>query len=305
MGGSGGFFGGDPKRTLEELRQSQEESDRKPYEAECNNVLAGYLAEFNARDSAAIDKHLAEIKKALERDIDGVFALRFGGSVAKHTYVDGLSDVDSLVLLDGSEFAKNGPEVAKDYLARRLKERFPKTEIVEGRLAVTVKFADVDVQLLPAVREGDGYKIAAPSGDAWAAVRPRKFADVLTRVNEKNAGKVVPTVKLAKAIIAELPEKYHVTGYHAESLAVEVFKDYKGPLRVKDMLANYFSEAAGRVLAPIRDRTGQSVHVDEYLGPERSLDRAIVADAFARVARRMRNADAQLSVSDWRKLFGE
>ena len=82
-----------------------------------------------------------------------------------------------------------------------------------------------------------------------------------------------------------------------------MFKDYQGPLTPKAMLVHYFKESATRVLAPIRDSTGQSVHVDEYLGASSSLERRIVADAFARVERRMRMADNSQNVDDWLRLF--
>lgn len=57
-------------------------------------------------------------------------------------------------------------------------------------------------------------------------------------------------------------------------------------------------------MKPIRDASGQSVHVDEYLGAANSLPRRIVADTLARIGRRIRNADGAKSVERWRELFG-
>jgi hypothetical protein len=116
-------------------------------------------------------------------------------------------------------------------------------------------------------------------------------------------GKLVPCIKLAKAIIATLPEQRQLTGYHTESLAIQVFKDYKGPKTSKAMLRHFFENAPGHVKEPIRDSSGQSVYVDEYLGEANSLGRRIAADALGRIARKIRNADGARSVERWRELF--
>jgi hypothetical protein len=302
-GGGGGYFSGDIGPTLRNLRAAQLQTRDEEYEAETNTLLASYLSAFNDRDRDSISRRLEEIKKALEKELDGTVDLKMGGSVSKHTYVDGLSDIDSLVMLDSCELAERSPAEAKDYLAARLSERFPKTEVTEGRLAVTVRFKDMEIQLLPAVSCRDHVKIADETGERWSAIKPREFSSALTRVNQENGGKVVPVVKLAKGIISNLPEKHRISGYHAESLAVALFRTYEGPQQPKEMLKHFFSEGAKRLNEPIRDRTGQSVHVDDYLGETGSLDRRIVSDAFARIGRRMSNADASSSAEVWRALF--
>jgi hypothetical protein len=306
MGGSGGgYFSGDIDATRRDLADAQKKARDEAYEAECNNLLASYLSDFNDRDREAISEHLEEIKEALDAELEGTVDMRYGGSVAKHTYVDGLSDVDSLVMLDSCELAEGSPSEAKEYLASRLRESFPGTAVSEGRLAVTVQFPDAEIQLLPAVSCQRHVKIASETGDSWSAIRPKEFTSVLTQVNQEKAGKVVPVVKLAKAIVGSLPERHRISGYHAESLAVALFRNYTGPLQSKEMLKHFFAEGAKRLNEPIRDRTGQSVHVDDYLGPSGSLERRIVSDAFARVGRRMNNADASGSTDEWRNLFGE
>lgn len=305
MGGSGsGYFSSEPESLIRQLRDSQDATAFESYEVACNSELYSFLSEFNARDIQAVNKHLDEIAYALSKDQESLIRLNFGGSVAKRTYVEGLSDVDCLVYLENTDLENASPQEAKNYLEQRLRERFPRTLITQGRLAITVQFTDCEIQLLPAKRVGDAIRIPDQSGDSWSSVvRPREFAKKLTATNAANAGKVVPVVKLAKAIIANLGDKQKISGYHAESLAVEVFKDYQGPLTPKAMLVHYFKESATRVLAPIRDSTGQSVHVDEYLGASSSLERRIVADAFARVERRMRMADNSQNVDDWLRLF--
>ena len=116
-------------------------------------------------------------------------------------------------------------------------------------------------------------------------------------------GKLVPCIKLAKAIIASLPEKRRLIGYHTESLAIKTFKEYSGEKNTKAMLHHFFEQASAQVRQPLADSTGQSVRVDEYLGSPNSLQRRIVADSMNRIARRMKNADGARSVARWRELF--
>lgn len=307
MGGGGGYFSGKKiDRTLKNVKQAGSDADSAEYQASTNGYLNGLLTSFNNRDVDATSRHLAEIESALEKIVDGTIALRFGGSVAKHTYVDGLSDVDALLIISDRAVQAAGPEAALEFLAGRLSERFPRTNVSIGRLAVTLKFADMEVQLVPALEGAQGrVRIPAANGREWAEIDPRGFAEKLTAVNQQNASKVVPVVKLAKAIIAKLPRPQQVTGYHAEALAVEVFSDYRGPTTTKDMLQHFFRTGANRVQEPIRDSTGQSIHVDDYLGDSGSLERQIASSGFARIARRMQHADTGGRLDDWKSFFGD
>jgi hypothetical protein len=70
------------------------------------------------------------------------------------------------------------------------------------------------------------------------------------------------------------------------------------------MLPVFFERARELVLSPIRDTTGQSVHVDEYLGPANSPERVAISHVMGRIARRMRNAAAAGSTAQWRSMFG-
>ena len=307
MGGgrSTNYFGAKADSLKKKLRQSEERTKNEEYEAKVADLLSSLLTKFNDRDYDSINNHLKDIKDALEEELEGTLDLLFGGSVAKHTYVDGFSDIDSLVLLDSCELADGSPQNAKLYFAQRLQDHFPDAVVKAGRLAVTIEFDDAEIQLLPAISCEKHVKIADSKGKEWSLIRPKEFTEVLTRTNQQVGRKVIPVVKLAKAIIANLPEKHKISGYHAESLAVEVFKGYKGDLNHKAMLRHYFQEASQLVLRPIQDSTGQSVHVDDYLGARNTLERRIVSDAFSRVGRRMINADNSSSLDAWSNLFQE
>lgn len=282
MAGGGGFFSenSNPQNIVEQLRESESQTKDQQLDVEVANIIRSLLVAYNERDIQAIQIHLNTIKNALNKDVDGTIDILFGGSVAKHTYIDGLSDIDTLVLIDKSELRDMSPTKVKEYFFNRLQSRLPNTEIKQGTLAVTVKFGDVEIQLLPTIRHESGYKIADATGKQWSPIKPIEFTNLLTKVNQEAAGKVVPTIKLAKSIISGLPESQRLSGYHTEALAIEIFRQYSGTKKPKDMLHHFFSEASARVLNPIKDRTGQSIHVDDYLGSANSAKRKIVAKSL-------------------------
>ena len=306
MGGSGGgyFSGGlTPEELARRTREAEDQSQDDSFETEVGGFLASELSQYNDRDVEGIQKAFEDIKKDLESDIEGTVDLLFGGSISKHTYVDGLSDVDALVLMDKTELSDKQPSQLQQMLAERLQSRYGKDAVTQGVLAVTVTHDGKTIQLLPALRDGKKFKIASYDGKGWSRIDPAGFSKALTTANKSMDGKLVPCVKLAKAIIAKLPEQRQLSGYHTESLAIQVFKGYDGPKTPKAMVRHFFEKAPEHLRQPIRDSSGQSVHVDEYLGAANSLQRRIVSDALGRISRKIRNADGSRSLASWKELF--
>ena len=98
---------------------------------------------------------------------------------------------------------------------------------------------------------------------------------------------------------------YELTGYHIEAMAIEIFKSYSGPRSTKSMLEYFFDKSRDLVLKNIRDKTGQSINVDDYLGPEGSEQRTAISNRLNRVLRRMKNANATGIVNEWLRTISE
>jgi hypothetical protein len=321
MGGGSSYSGPSPRSTdeaekifksaVEEVDQGKpktpSEEQKAAYQAYLNSYFQDLLSDFNNRDVDQINTHLETIKDALGKESIGSINLIYGGSIKKHTYVDGLSDVDILATIDNTTLADASPHQVLEYFANRLRERLPNTEIKIGTLAVTVKFSDGhEIQVLPAISTTTGMRISNVDGTNWSAViRPDKFAGKLTNVNQSNSGKVVPVIKLSKAINARLPKDAQLSGYHIESLAINAFENYQGNLSYGNMLLHLAEYASKAVLNPIRDSTGQSIHVDDYLGSPESSDRRRASVALESVAARMRLADLEASLERWKELVEE
>jgi signal transduction histidine kinase len=302
MSGGGGGGGRYSRRDITDLQPEQSAAlERERVESEVNGLLADQLREINDRDTEKVGRYLDAIEDALRNEIDEVDRRLFGGSVAKHTYVDGISDIDSLVIL--REGGDRDPADVRNQFAKILRERLAAdvADVSVGNLAVTVTYRDgTQVQLLPAVQQGDRLGISSADGRSWTQIHPRSFARTLTEVNQAQAGQVIPTVKLVKAIVAGLPQSERLAGYHAEALAVAAFRAYDGTRTPKAMVTHFFETAAQNVRTPIHDVTGQSRHLDEALGERDSAARQRLSGALERIARTMREAT---SATAWRELL--
>jgi len=305
-GGGGGFYL--TRKTLSELEKEREnKAEKERFEAEVNQYIRDIFKDLNNRDVEGINRHLETIKNALDdKDIEGYFELRFGGSIYKKTYADGLSDVDVLVLINNSGLINSKPDEVLKFFRDHIKKRLPNTEVKIGSLAVTVKFTSGhEIQLLPSIKTETGYRIARPNDNEWSnVIRPHKFAEKLTAVNQANGNKVVPLIKLMKRINAGLPPHKQLSGYHIESLAIDAFKNVSStPKTYKGMVEHFCRHAEKAVLKPITDSTGQSVHVDNYLGPANSDERQRVSNTFKQLLKRIEIANSKNSIDSWKKIL--
>lgn len=199
-----------------------------------NGGLRNLLRGYNSRDTDAISRHIRTLRDALERNDGDVIPTLFGGSVAKHTFVDGLSDVDVLFIVNNSSLSGQPPDAAIGYMRDLFRQRRLGTTITAGDMAVTVKFADgIEIQVLPAIRRrSGGVRIADPERGRWSdVVNPDRFAQKLTKINRANRRRAIPVIKLAKALAAQViqNEQEKISGYHMESLGIEAFSNYQGP----------------------------------------------------------------------------
>ena len=237
-----------------------------------NEYCEDLLVTYNRRNTKALTRHLESLCRFLREEGNHVVQTMFGGSVQKGTYVTGLSDVDVLLIVNESSLLNQPPSKVKNYVRDAIKRRLPNNPVQAGKLAVTVRYSDkTEIQLLPAIRtKAGGVRIARHGTRMWSKVaHPEKFAEKLAQVNASKDGRVVPVIKLAKAMadcfITQDDRK--LSGYHMESLAIDAFKGYQGPLDPKNMLIHLLGHSMDAVKSPIKDSTGQSRYVDEYLGP--------------------------------------
>ncbi len=307
MGGAGG--GSRYLRPWSEAEQQKidkaREEECKRLEGDVNSLLNELLTSYNNRDTGAIKSKLDELSHILG-DKTEIVKIIFGGSVAKYTDVDGISDVDALVILDRSDLKGKSPKEMLKVFCKTLKDTLPRKEveiISKGRLAVTVKYRDgTEIQLLPALRSRNTVSIASADGRNWNDTKPKVFQQELTAANAKMNQHLIPSIKLFKSINHDFPKQKQLDGYHIEAMAVDAVREYKGLKTPKALLLHLLDHASNRVLSPIQDKTGQARTIDVYLGKANSLKRRNISQALLAMKRRLESAT---SVSQWKAVFKE
>ena len=301
MGGSGGtgsYFSARDAKALE--IQARRRLEQSRLDSTVNALLQQELTDINDRDTDLTNERLEAIEQALGSRIGEVERLLFGGSVAKHTFVNGLSDIDALVEIADESNVERSPAEVRNSLAVALRQDLPQgdvEDIQQGNMAVTIKYLDgTEIQVLPAIRVGEELAVSSWDSNSWVQIRPQDFARTLTTTNKSQGGAVVPAIKLAKAIFANKLGDNGPTGYHVEALAVEAFRDYSGPRTPKAMVTHLLRTASERVLRPIRDISGQSHYVDEGLGERNSSTRQALSRRLEGLAHTMENSQ---SINGW------
>ena len=252
-----------------------------------NEYCEALLAQYTRKNTQTITQRLESLCGFL-RQKGNVVQTMFGGSVRKGTYVTGLSDIDALLIVNQSSIVNQTPAAAIEYVRETIQHRLRQNTVSAGNLAVTVSYSDgTEIQMLPAIRtRTGGVRIAEFGSTKWSDVaRPDDFAKKLAEVNTARDGRVVPVIKLAKAMadcFITRPSR-KISGYHMESLAIEAFKDYQGPLDPKNMLIHLLGHVMDAVKSPITDSTGQSRYVDDKLGRADSRPRKRASTYFGQM----------------------
>jgi SMODS domain-containing protein len=305
MSGSRGVRWPSRNRLDQEVTRAAATAQESLFGTHLNERFARLLGEFNNRDTEKVRQRLDDIRECLQSDAQGTMEMLFGGSVAKHTYVDGLSDIDTLIVLTGTSLESDPPARVLSRLKTLVKSCSNVVSSDSGTIALTVRYRDgMEIQCLPALRTRSGIRIpSALDSSKWADINPEKFAQTLSKTNAELGGKLVPVIKLAKAAINSMPPQKQISGYHVEALGIATFRGYRDDLVPSKMLPHFFDTASRLVLGPISDSTGQSIHVDDALGPANSAARQEVSIAFQRLSKKMRNATAAQDLDQWDELF--
>lgn len=302
-GGGASYFPSNPRQLQRLMREAQEGTGQQRLDSDVNAYLQTFLIGLNDRNPEKAQAYLDEIASALKQEHE-IEKFLFGGSVAKHTYVDGLSDVDALVILSPKDFLDEAPKEVLATFLQTLRAELPQDEVVsmdKGNLAVTVAHKDgTEIQLLPALRHEKDISISNADGTDWRPINPKAFYRELTKANGKLNQLLVPTIKLMKSILSGLPDDIRPINYHIESLAVDGTKRYRGPMTIKALLPFAFKAASARVLRPIADITNQSRNVDDNLGKANSEQRVKLSHTLAGIARRM---NAAPSLDRWKEII--
>ena len=285
-GGSGGYSRGYSKESISEERIESEietstiNTERVQYESEVNDKLKELLSSYNEKDTELVNDRIQDITDIMSEYLESSIGIQRAGSWSKHTYVDGLSDVDCLFILNSAKFSVESPQQLLDELKGVLLERLgDRVSVERGNLSLKISYEDgPELQILPALRNDKGVRIPSGDGDGWSGIiNSERFANRLTDINRQFNGNLIPVIKLAKGAMNEAVINPRVKGYHTEALAVEIFQGYNGDKTKKAMLEYFFERTNDLIKNPIEEVSGQSLYVDDYLGSTNSPERQEIA----------------------------
>jgi hypothetical protein len=242
------------------------------------------------------------------------------GSYRRRTLIAPMrdADVDIIVVLDRA-YRRRGPRAVLDLVKDTLREEYPSSKISCNGQAVTIRFSDFTVDVVPAFEtwwDSDVLDICNSGDGTWIRTNPGKHIKISSEVNDRTGGLLVPSVKMLKAWnrAAGRPMR----GFHLEVVAWKVldpgwraswFGAGLGMGSDPENLARFFAEAPGRLRRRLPDPARDDGDLGAYLtGPGRAEAIAMLETAGSRCRRAaelLAGGDAAGAGDLYRKVFGD
>ena len=230
------------------------------------------------------------------------------GSYKRSTLISPLkeADVDIFVVLD-PEYHARGARSVLDSTKRALLKKYTTPKISRNGQAVTIRFSDFQVDVVPGFnRKGGGYLIPNSGSDSFISTNPKVHVDLSTKKNKSHDSMLVPIEKMIKGWNSTIDN--HFRSFHLEVLAWKVFEgvtisSYPSSIRY------FFDKAQAKIAVSLLDPAGYGGDVGNYISTatqitnaksrlETARKRAVKAEDLAKAGR---IADAY---GEWRKIFG-
>lgn len=241
-------------------------------------------------------QHLADIQKAtadtrivgLKKSFANNFAMAAGGvflagSYGRGTICRGQRDIDLIAPLSYPTYKAtydNDPKGFLYFVRKRLNERYYATKVSSKRVAVTLDFTGISVDIVPCFpRFGDGYLMPNGKGD-WMPTNPKFHNTFFAKVNGTHGNDFKPLVRLIKAW--NLANGKHLRSFHIEVILERM---WDGKAIDSDAWPKVVASTLNAMGSYVRNKKydpwDSSIRVDDYLSSdERSLViRLLNADA--------------------------
>jgi hypothetical protein len=252
--------------------------------------------------------HQRNVRHAIENDLSITDSF-LTGSYMRSTLIAPLkeADIDVVVVLDSSYFDSDA-RTTLDTVRRVLLKTYRTPVISRNGHAVTVRFSDFHVDVVPTFRrEGGGYFIPSSSDNSWIATDPKKHVRLSSSRDTVHGGHLVPLIKMIKGWNRNANRQFR--SFHLEVLAWEVFSQVTIS-SFSSGVRYFFDKAQPYMVQELPDPAGYGGDVAAYIGSreqvrtailrlDTALWRALKAEEFA-AANRIGSAFGQ-----WRKIFGD
>lgn len=231
------------------------------------------------------------------------------GSYKRETLIAPLSeaDIDIFVVLAPEYFEQNGQASLLDKVKRVISKTYSDTKISRAGQAVTVKFSDFYVDVVPGFnRKGGGFLIPDAPGKRWIPTDPKKHVELWSKRNVDKGGKFVPLVKMVKGWNKKHSEL--LRSFHLECIVYDVMAPYTidYPASVRYVL----DQARSRVNSGVSDPAGYGGNVGAYLDTQAKKDAVITRlksayDKAVEAEKLAKDGKNAAAYDKWRVIFGD
>lgn len=156
--------------------------------------------EITSLQQSTVSARQQDVRRSVARRMD-VLDDFLTGSYRRHTMVAPLSeaDIDIFVVLDAKYYSPGGYRAVLDQLRQALLATYRTSAISRNGQAVTIRFSDFVVDVVPAFyRNGGGYLIPSTSEQRWIPTNPKVHETYLSAANGMHNGNLVPLIKMIK-----------------------------------------------------------------------------------------------------------
>lgn len=186
------------------------------------------------------------------------------GSYPRNTMISPLSeaDVDIFTVLDAKYFEAGGQVALLDKVKRALAKSYKTSAISRNGQAVTIRFTDFRVDVVPAFnRKGGGYLIPDSIMGRWISTDPKQHISKWSESNKQHNGNFIPVIKMLKGWNKEHSSK--LRSFHLECLARSVLNSHT-ITSLPSAVTHFFDQARWNY-SSISDPSGYGGNVADYL----------------------------------------
>jgi hypothetical protein len=242
------------------------------------------------------------------------------GSYRRRTLIAPMrdADVDIVMVLD-HDYRRRGPTAVLDLVKDTLSQEYPASKISRNGQAVTIRFSDFTVDVVPAFRvwwDSETVDICNSGDGTWIRTSPQKHIEISSKTNKRSDGLVVPAVKMLKAWNRTAGRP--LRGFHLEVLAWKVldpgwrayfFGAGLGMGSDPENVARFFAEAPGRLRRklpdPARDEGDLGAYLTDWARDEVVSRLKTAASRCQRAEHLLADGDVAGAAILYRKVFGD
>jgi len=245
------------------------------------NNLKRSLGGQNKKEIYLVQKRINKIDKILKKNFK--IELILSGSVTKHTYVHGLSDIDILVNLREESPKSINPKMVQERIKNILKTDFKTENDLEAINILVDK--KIKIQLVPVILKDKDIFFPSKGGKKWIKILPQRFSNQLKKRDDKLCKKLSTLIRIIKIInVEEIASKNRLKNHHIEVLAYLYSLKNPGEENILNWLHDFFLYAKDRVKEKVRDTSNQFTFVDNYLGKPKNKRRKEVSKNLEEVS---------------------